>query len=240
MYKYFPPERFHVLTDCLVRFSQRQVFEDGFELRPEVARFGNEEEMRRFMEVDPVLQRHPPALKEAVIRHVLNDPEREARLIQQTQGWLTGPDEFAVFSLTENAASDRMWDVYAGHGRGFVIAFDTTLQAFRMLCQGGRLGKVEYTDAPIPSFLSTYGVDTFFRKRTRYQFEAEWRIIRRLARFSPTQVLRPQLGLPIYRAPFDPACIQAILIARECAIEWELRNFVAIDCRYQHVKLCSV
>jgi len=71
LYKYYPPERFHVLTDCMVRFSQREVFDDQRDLRPEVANFGTAQEIRAFMDNDPVLARYAPALKEAVIGHVL-------------------------------------------------------------------------------------------------------------------------------------------------------------------------
>jgi len=107
LYKYFPPERFHVLTDCIVRFSQRDAFADTFELLPEVARFGDESEILKFMEIDPVLSRHPPILRKLVARYVLDDPAREAAQIQQTMGWLTAPREFGVFCLTEDPASDR-------------------------------------------------------------------------------------------------------------------------------------
>ena len=34
--KYYPPERFHILTDCTVRFSQREVFDDQYELAGDV------------------------------------------------------------------------------------------------------------------------------------------------------------------------------------------------------------
>src|SRR5947209_11336426 len=80
LYKYYPPERFHVLTDCMVRFSQREVFDDQCDLRPEVANFGTAEEIRAFMDIDPVLSQHPQAIKEAVIAHVLNTPGREQEL----------------------------------------------------------------------------------------------------------------------------------------------------------------
>jgi len=57
LYKYYPPERFHVLTDCMVPFSQREVFDDQRDLRPEVANFGTAQEIRAFMDNDPVLAR---------------------------------------------------------------------------------------------------------------------------------------------------------------------------------------
>jgi hypothetical protein len=54
LYKYYRPERVHVLRECSVRFSQRTAFEDERELRPEVAAFGTEEEIRAYMDFDPV------------------------------------------------------------------------------------------------------------------------------------------------------------------------------------------
>ena len=235
LYKYFPSERLPVLTKCLIRFSQRQVFEDTFELRPEIASFGNEAAIIKFMEIDPVLSRHPLELREAVAKHVLKTPGRETALIKQTQQWLTEPDMMGVLCLTEHPTSDQMWEQYAGAGRGFVIAFDTIHPAFNLLRTPGRLGKVEYTDERIQDFLTTYGVNAFFQKRTRYKFEAEWRSIRRFTRFPPENILRPEHGLPIFLAPFDPACITAIFIRPECAVEWELRTLAAVDARYRHV-----
>jgi hypothetical protein len=53
LYKYWRAERVHVLRDCSVRFSQRTVFEDEGELRPEVAAFGTEEEIRAYLAFNP-------------------------------------------------------------------------------------------------------------------------------------------------------------------------------------------
>lgn len=237
LYKYFPPERLPVLAQCLIRFSQRQVFEDLFELRPDVANFGSEDEISMFMGIDPVLSRHSLDLREAVIKHVLGTPGREAELIEQTKGWLSGPDEFGVLCFTERPMSDRMWERYAGSGRGFVVTFDTAHPTFNQLRSPGRLGKVEYTDRPIPSFLSAYGVNTFFQKRDQYEFEAEWRSIRRFTRFQPDNILKGDSGTPIYLASFDPACVREVLIQPACSVEWELRTLAAIDARYRHISV---
>jgi hypothetical protein len=238
LYKYYPPERFHVLTDCMVRFSQREVFDDQQDLRPEVANFGTADEMRAFMESDPVLARHPPALKEAVIAHILNTPEREQRLIRQTQEWLTVPEEFAVFCLCENSVSRRMWGQYASNGKGFVVAFDTRHPTFAFLKSPGLIGEVEYSDTPISSFLGKYGASAFFRKRMRYAFEAEWRSVRALSRFEDT--VNPGSGPTIYLARFSPACIARILILDECLLEWELRTLTAVDARYKHAGVALI
>jgi hypothetical protein len=238
LYKYYPPERLHVLTDCKVRFSQREVFDDQQDLRPEVANFGTADEMRAFMDADPVLARHPQAHKEAAIAHILNTPGREQELIRQTQGWLTVPEEFAVFCLCENSLSRRMWGQYAADGKGFVVAFDTQHPAFALLKRPGLIGRVEYSDTPIPSFLSNYGASAFFRKRMRYAFEAEWRSVRALARFKDS--VDTGTGPTIYLGRFSPACIARILILNECSLEWELRTLAAVDTRYRQTAVTLI
>jgi len=235
LYKYYPPERFHVLTDCMVRFSQREVFDDQLDLRPEVANFGTAEEMRAFMDFDPVLARHPSALKEAVIAHILNTPGRERELVRQTQEWLTAPEEFGVFCLCENSVSRRMWNQYAGNGKGFVIAFDTRHPTFTSLRSPGLIGGVEYSDQPISSFLGRYGASAFFRKRIRYGFEAEWRSVRALQRLSV--VINSRSSPAIYLARFNSACIARILVLKQCSVEWELRTLAAVDARYRHTAI---
>ena len=240
LYKYYPPQRFHVLTDCMVRFSQREVFDDQLDLRPEVANFGTAEEIRAFMDIDPVLARHPPALKEAVIAHVLKTPGREQELIREAQGWLTVPEKFAVFCLCENSLSRRMWNQYTSNGKGFVVAFDTKHPSFPVLKSPGLLGGIEYSDEPISSFLSKYGATAFFQKKTQYSFEAEWRIVRPLHRFKDKDILNPQSGPAIYLAWFNPACIERILILRECSLELNIRTLAAVDARYRHVAVTLI
>ena len=136
--------------------------------------------------------------KSAVIGHVLNTPGREEELIRQTQKWLTAPEQFAVLCLSENGGSRRMWHQYASHDSGFVVAFDLHHPAFRSLKRPGLIGEIEYSDEPISSFLSTYGASSFFRKRTRYAFEVEWRSVRALSRFR--EIVNPTNGPAIYRA----------------------------------------
>lgn len=235
LYKYYPPERLHVLTDCLVRFSQRAVFDDQRDLRPEVSNFGTADEIRAFMDVDPILSLYSAQLKEAVIKYVLSTPGKEQALIGQAQGWLTAPEEFGVFCLCENNRSRRMWYRYAAHGKGFVVAFDTMHTAFEKLRNPGLIGKIDYSDEQIPSFLSAYGASAFFRKRAKYAFEAEWRSVRALKRFS--NVVHSQDSPAAYLAAFDPSCIKEIQVLEQCVVEWQIRTLMAIDCRYSHARV---
>jgi hypothetical protein len=236
LFKYYPPERFHVLTDCAVRFSQRQVLRDPQEFKPEIESFGPIDEMRAFMAADPFFQQnYSEQAKEQFIQYAIRHPEHSAAMINQTDKYLTAPDEFAIFCLSDTPRSRRMWNDYAGGGHGFVIAFNTTHPSFIDLTRPGRLGKVAYSDEPLKSFLSSYGTAAFFRKTTAYQYESEWRSIRALKRFTLT--ISPE-GVPtVYLSPFDPACIAGILIQSECAIEWELRILAATDWRYRNVPI---
>jgi hypothetical protein len=227
-----------VLTDCHVRFSQRQVFEDEFEFTPKVEHFGTGEEILQFAKADPMLRRHPEWLMELAAQDILSSPEKERAQMDQVRRFMTAPDEYAAFCLTEDPRSERMWLDYAGNSRGFVVAFDTGHPAFVLLRRPGLLGKVEYTDAAVSSFLSAYGTDTFFRKRIRYNFEREWRSLRAISRIR--RVVQNDGKLPLYLAPFDPACISELLIRRQCSIEWELRSLVAIDFRYRQVPVTLV
>jgi hypothetical protein len=233
LYKYFPPERLHILTDCKVRFSQRQAFDDEFDLRPKAASFGTAEEMRAFMEQDPVLRHRPTELRERVIASIINDPRKAEELLRNTQRWMTTPEEFAVFSLCENFHSAAMWNRYAGSGKGFVVAFETQHPCFSILRSPGIIGKVEYSDRPYESMLSSYGAGSFFRKRNRFQFEAEWRSLRAIHRLNHTRVDGNRL--PIYLAPFRPECVREILMLQGCSVEWELRTLAAVDARYRHI-----
>jgi hypothetical protein len=50
-------------------------------------------------------------------------------------------------------------------------------------------------------------------------------------------VLQPESELPIYLAPFAPACVAGIEIMSECTIEMELRTLVVVEARYQHASV---
>src|SRR5260370_17622191 len=120
---------------------------------------------------------------------------------------MKSPDAFGVFCLTESPDCERMWTEYADNGKGFVIAFDTAQADFEQLRTPGKLGKVEYSDEPLGSFLGmmeNQAAGIFFRKRMKYAFEAEWRSIRALTK------LKKHQG-HVYRRPFSPPSLPVVL-----------------------------
>jgi hypothetical protein len=234
LYKYRLPERLQILTDCCVRFSQRAVFDDKHELQPPVAAFGTEEEIRKFIELGPEKDK-PQWLKDAIVRNITTKDGEEKRIAEFSQAQTKSRDQFAVFCLTEYPDNEQMWNEYAAERRGFAVGFGTNHPCFSALREPGRLGKVEYSDVPIGTFLGSYGADAFFRKMGSYRYEAEWRSVRALWRLERRG--EDMEGQPIYVAPFDPLCVREIVIRPECWVTQELRAIVERDARYRHVAI---
>ena len=99
-----------------------------------------------------------------------------------------------------------MWTEYADKGKGFIIGFATDHTGFNLLKLPGRLGKVSYSDEPVGSALGTIlgsedagvkGAGGLYRKRMKYAFEREWRVIRMLHRLE-----RHSNG--VFLSAFDP------------------------------------
>lgn len=237
LYKYYRPERVHVLLDCSVRFTQRAAFvDDDRELRPEVAAFGTEEEITAFMRFDPWCQSLSPWLRDAVVRRILTVAGWQERIKSIAQSHMKTPDEFGIFCLCDQPNSNEMWKSYAA-ATGFVVAFDTTHAAFESLQRPGKLGKVTYSDEPIGTFLGSYGAEAFFRKRAKYEFECEWRSIRALHRLDRNG---EHDGHPVFVSRFDPACITEILVRPDCSVRQQLDDLLTMDVRYRHVTLRPV
>ena len=238
LYKYLPPDRIDVLTRCHIRFSQRQVFEDCEEFKVQVESLGSDEEVTNYIQQHSVFADYPSGFEELAVEIIKKVPGAKEKVLNTALASLRTPDLIVALCLTENPESSEMWKKYSRSSQGFVICFDTRHPGFRLLWNPGRFGRVEYSDDPIESFLAEYMGNVFFRKRTAYSYEAEWRSIRTMRRFK--RVVQRDGEMPIYLSPFDPLSVSEILIKRNCVIEWELRHFVAIDSRYSHVKVCQI
>jgi hypothetical protein len=100
LYKYLRPERLSVLTKCLIRFSQRQAFDDIFDLRPAAGSFGSDDEIAHYMEMQTI----PPENQQEVLKHIR---ELGPRFAEFTVSRLKVPDEFGVLCLTDNPPLTR-------------------------------------------------------------------------------------------------------------------------------------
>jgi hypothetical protein len=236
LYKYVPPERLHVLNDCRVRLSQRSVFEDDHELQPDYAIFGTASEIWRYaLSIGFPLKRGRLSATEMVVS-MAGSPRVQRLALDKLQKNIKIRDELGIFCLTEAGNSDQMWGEYGADGRGFVIGFDTSHPGFEQLKGRGRLGRVYYSDEPIGSALGSLwnddGAGALFRKRIKYSFESEWRIIRMLKR------LHRYPG-DLYLSDFDPASVRELIIRPQCTIALELRQLVSTDTRYRHLQIRS-
>ena len=224
LFKYLPPERLYVLRDGRVRFSQRTAFDDDHELQPEYAIFGTSDEIWRFA-ISTGSQLSRAGLPAPVVVQALSTDRRaqEQALATLNQA-TTVKDELGCFCLTEVPDSERMWTEYANHCRGFAIGFDTAHPGFvQQLMPRGRLGKMSYSDDPFGSALGAIeeeGAGVMFRKRLKYSFEREWRIVRLLKRLEHN-------GDGIFLSPFDPASICRVVIRPTCSVEADLRTLVS-------------
>jgi hypothetical protein len=234
LYKYLPPERLHVLTDCRVRFSQRAVFEDDHELQPDYASFGTESEIWQYsLSIGfPLARNGIPA--DVMVKMLAEDPKKQKVAIESLQKSMPVRDELGIFCLTEATECEQMWVEYANNSQGFVIGFDTGHAGLEQLKGRGQLGKVYYSDEPIGSALGSLwnddGVGALFRKRIKYAFEREWRFIRMLQRLD-------RYAGEVFLSGFDPASVCEIIIRPECSIEQALRELVATDARYRQVQI---
>ena len=77
----------------------------------------------------------------------------------------------------------------------------------------------------------------FFRKRLKYSFECEWRIIRAIHRLEDNG---ERDGHHVFVSQFDSACVSEVLLRPESTVEQELRELFATDRRYAHIALRRV
>ena len=99
----------------------------------------------------------------------------------------------------------------------------------RLLGSTGKVGRVDYTDERIGSFLGNYGAHVFFRKRLQYKFESEWRVLRRLDSLEKKG--------ETYLGSFGPSTLRSVIITRACTVEHSIRMILAHDSRYHHVTI---
>lgn len=224
LYKFLPPQRFHILTDCRVRFTQRACLPDDHELLPNVVDFGTPEEIERLKDAGSAHNKFA--------KFLLLNPSLQAHALQGAKDSMKSPDQFGVFCMTDKPYSGRMWEDYAAGGTGFVVGFDTTCFAFRALATPGKIGRVSYGDEPIGTFLSLVegkAPEIFFRKRKQFAYEQEWRSIRFLDRL--------ERHGDIFLSQFHPDCVCEIIVRSNCPLENVFRHFLAVDSRYRRVRL---
>ena len=233
LYKYFPPQRLHVLSDFRVRFSQRTAFKDDHELQPDYSAFGTAQEIERHIQRKNGPNLIPGISSDVLAQLIAENPRHQQTALLTAVRNIKSINEMGILCLTETASSEQMWIEYADNGSGFVAAFDTTHIGFRKLTTPLGMGRVSYSDNEFATFLGMMENNVFeplYRKRMAYSFEQEWRSIRLL------KGLEHHAG-DIFLSPFDPASVCEIIIRPECGVEERLREILGKNEQYQHVEI---
>jgi len=89
---------------------------------------------------------------------------------------------------------------------------------------------MELSEMPDPLWPTAAKATPMFRKRLKYAFGKEWRIIRLLRRLE-------RCPGNVFLSMFDPASVREIFIGNDCAADKELRQLVETDSRYRHVPI---
>ncbi|HXN63864.1 MAG TPA: DUF2971 domain-containing protein [Candidatus Acidoferrales bacterium] len=217
-----------------MRFSQRSVFEDDHELQPEYAMFGTRSEIWRFAIAKGIRLSGGGLPAGVIVEALVGNARHQKLMIETLKNNVHARDEIGSFCVTEAIDSQRMWSEYAANDTGFAIGFDTNHAEFKRLSTPGKFGKVFYSDEPVgsalASLLTNEAAGDMFRKRMKYAFEREWRIVRLLRRLELH-------GAAIFMSPFNPLCVSEIIIRPRCSVEDRIRLLVREDARYNHVKV---
>jgi Protein of unknown function (DUF2971) len=234
LYKYLNADRLNVLTNCRIRFSQRSVFRDDHELQPDYDSYGTVDQIKK--QLQSVRTACPWWMPiDLLARLIAISPKHQQTALQTAVKNIKSIDQMGILCLTVAAQSEQMWNEYAQSGTGFVISFDTTHVGFRKMTAPMGIHKVTYSGEEFPTFLGMVETNPFeplYRKRLNYSYEQEWRSLRLLKDLEP----HPN---NVFLASLDPRSILEIVIRSACAVGPQIRDIVAHDGRYDHVRIVT-
>jgi hypothetical protein len=150
--------------------------------------------------------------------------------------------DIGILCLTEKPDNLLMWAHYAQQHQGFVIEFDEAHSFFNQEKRADyyfdRLLKVRYSiDRPNQACIADLTAEeTFLTKSKDWEYEQEWRMLRRLKTFTE-RIIIGQTDMHLYS--FPPECVTGIILGARMSDKdrTELINLISNDLRYNHVKL---
>ena len=244
LYKYLGVDRFDVLENQQIRFTQPAVFNDPFENKPVINSIAPEDEARRqFNELLPdclrdAYQALPPEFRSVLpydqfLLYATQQMDREMPnalklldnmkpMVQDGLGDFTS--KIGILSLSECPDELLMWAHYASSHAGFVIGFDNQHSYFDSRKGPGdelrHLRKVKYVDQrPNLPMVELTGDEMFLTKSSHWAYENEWRILRPLQEADRVIDAGPEA---IYLFSFPPEIIRTVIFGH--CISSDLRN----------------
>lgn len=251
LYKYVGSADHHlrILSDCRIRFTQPDDFNDPFDgmpgiVPPDIAEFVDETFTRNAMEIARrgLTKEQVELARETMIRQYTRDPEsvveRCFTIVRRNI------NEVGILSLAEHRDNMPMWAHYAESYKGFVLGIRSDLAPLTKrhddIDGEGELGPVDYaTPRPIvPVSPLILPRNLLYIKGPLWAYEHEWRIVRSLAKCDSS--LADASGNPRYHfCNIDPEAIVDVYIgmnASDATIS-AIRATTAAGTRLQHVRL---
>lgn len=264
LFKYVTANRLELLTDGAIRFTQPGALNDPFEVAAPfdlgqdnlaLARSGEDgiaqvaamfyERQNRFPTTQIVAEAKLAASRAVPVIAAQLDEVMEhqatvtARIIAAEANKVLG-----ILSLTENATNDLMWSHYADSYKGMVVEFDTSNEFFS--CPTGThpdIGlptKVRYPPQRAKVNLSGDAeqslVALFFSKAPTWAYEAEWRIIRKLADAAKVDKFTPY-DIHLFRLPAK--AIRSLIVGHRMA-RADFERVKAAKSAHPHIQLKRV
>jgi len=235
LYKYYPPQRSHILRDRCVFFSHATRFNDPFELEPHVEAVTTPDIA---LQVAQDYWRSDPKVNVAETVAFLQSERRKREEIDKLK------QNLVILSLAEKPDSLLMWAHYASSHTGFVLGFNMSKESF-MRRAGKRprqLAKVRYsTHRPSVAMLSDLREeDMRLTKSVDWMHEQEWRVFESPLNADGEAVDPQATCWPFH---FEPEVIDSVVLGAriETHTEKEIRTALAGP-GYEHVKLlrCSI
>lgn len=234
------PERFDILKNAKIRFSQHKALNDPFEMKPYFEGLASNSFLTQFFNASwQAFGEEALKAIDGIIPDILKD-EHYKSAMQQSKHENPGIDlllsthkekmpelrnvVFTTFNegigalcLTGKRDSLTMWAHYANNYKGFAIEFDGKHKFFRT--EGGSIGKlgcvqkVSYSkERPNQaSFTDLSLAEIFFLKSKDWAYEKEWRMLRPLPVEDTNKVFRDADGQPVYLFSFPPECVTGVI-----------------------------
>ena len=240
LYKYLVPERFDVLQNGRIRFSQHMALNDPFEMKPYFDRLASDLFLTEFFNasweaygedalkvVDGLIpdvwkdEHYKSTMEQSKHENpaidLLLDTHKEKMSEVRNVVFTSFNNGVGVLCLTRERDSLIMWAHYANNYKGFVIEFNDKHEFFHekdsQMSDLGHVRPVEYSqDRPNHvSFTDLRAAEIFFLKSVEWRYEEEWRMLKRLPIEDADKVTRDADGQPIYLFSFPPECITGLI-----------------------------
>lgn len=252
LFKYVNEDRISILEDGLVRFTQPQVFNDPFELKPNIASIASSSQLEDHLKSNfqTILRSEYEKLPDQV-KKMLPFPVYMQFAESKRGEVLCGMKELAeqatpllkkivhksfekhvgILSVTESPYNLLMWSHYANNHQGFVIEFDGTHPFFNQRKSEEDdlryLSKVTYSEKRPALQLAQINSwnELLLIKSKEWAYEQEWRMFMSLS--DANRVIKEHpYDIYLFKVPFD--AIRAILIGARATLKTRERISSAV------------